>query len=107
MFRMTATYPAGDDATFDFDYYTSSHVPMIAGFIGDDCVKWEVSKGLSNGGPGAAPYVAIGQFWLTSLDGLNAAFAEHGREMMGDVKNFTNIRGLFQVEEIVATPATV
>ena len=31
---MTILYPKTDDATFDMDYYTSTHMPMVAKALG-------------------------------------------------------------------------
>jgi len=35
MICVTILYPKTDDATFDMDYYTSTHMPMLAKALGD------------------------------------------------------------------------
>ena len=34
---MTILYPKTEDSTFDMDYYTSTHMPMVAKAFGDGC----------------------------------------------------------------------
>lgn len=106
MYRMTILYPQADEATFDFDYYCTSHMKMLAAHIGDDVTKAEVTRGMKALGQ-EAPFVAMGIIWLKSLDGMKAALKEHGSEIMGDLKNYTNIRPTMQVEELVEMPALV
>ena len=37
MICMTILYPKADDSTFDMEYYTSTHMPMVAKAFGDAC----------------------------------------------------------------------
>jgi uncharacterized protein (TIGR02118 family) len=104
---MTITYAGDADARFDYDYYATKHMPMVAEYIGDDVVKWEVSKGIASGMGGPAPYRSIGQFWLSSLSGMKAAFKENGATIMGDIKNYTDIEAVVQIEELVSVPELV
>jgi uncharacterized protein (TIGR02118 family) len=104
MYRMTITYTGDADARFDFDYYCSKHMPMVADFYGDIVEKWEVSKGMSDPMGGPAPYIAIGQFWLNDLGPMKAAMKEHGREIMADIPNYTDMQPVIQIEEVLAVP---
>ena len=102
MYRMTVAYEGTPDDRFDFDYYTSKHVPMVAEFIGESCVRTEVTRGVGGGAPGQpAPWLATVTFWLEGLDGMNAAMGAHGGEIMADIKNYTDLKPTIQVEEVV------
>ncbi len=86
MISVHILYPrADDDSTFDMDYYTSTHMPMLADAIGDACKGWGASA------VAAGPWQAIGWATVESQDAFNAAMAEHGSAIMGDVANYTNV----------------
>jgi uncharacterized protein (TIGR02118 family) len=102
MFRLTVTYPATDGATFDFDYYRDTHMPLVMARVGAAAVKFEIARGVSSSTGGAAPYMCIGQVYLSSLEAFEAAMAEHGAELFADVANYTNIAPIGQLEELVS-----
>ena len=106
MYRMTIAYPGTADDRCDFDYYTSKHMPMVADFLGDNCTRHEITRGIASGAGGAAPWVATGAFWISSLEGMQEAMQQHGREIMGDIKNYTDLEPVVQIEEVttVAEP---
>ena len=35
MIKVSVLYPSGDDATFDHQYYLDTHIPMVAGLLGE------------------------------------------------------------------------
>ena len=43
MISVLIMYPKTDDSTFDMDYYTSTHMPMLADALGDACLSWGAS----------------------------------------------------------------
>ena len=94
MLAMTILYPRTDDSTFDMDYYTSTHMPMLAEALGEHCHGW---------GAAAIPegkYTAMGWAMVTSQDHLNETLKEHGAKIMGDVPNYTNVQPELVVGEI-------
>lgn len=101
MYRITVAYPAAQGGKFDFAYYRDKHMPMVCQRLGANAVKSEISKGVAGGGNAAAPFVCIGQIYFTSLDQFQASLAQHGREIMGDIPNYTNIQPTIQIEEMV------
>jgi uncharacterized protein (TIGR02118 family) len=84
MMCITILYPKSDDATFDMDYYTSTHMPMLAKALGDACKGWGAATVTSD------KHIAMGWAMFDSMDAFNSAMAEHGAEIMGDVPNYTN-----------------
>lgn len=92
-------YPRQADASFDFDYYTSTHLPLVSS-------RW-TEAGLSSvaalrgtAGPdgGDGPYLAIALLTFGSQAGLDAALGgPHTAEIMGDIANFTNVQPILQM----------
>jgi uncharacterized protein (TIGR02118 family) len=79
---MTILYPKTDDATFDMDYYTSTHMPMVAKALGDG--NWGAMAVNSD------KHVAMGWVIFADMDVFNAGMGAHGAEIMADVANYTN-----------------
>lgn len=102
MHCVTILYPAKEGGTFDFDYYTEKHVPLVAGHIGANAVKAEVRKGVASVDGSAPPFVCLANIWINSVEEFNATLAKHGEEVLGDIPNFTNIQPILQVDEVVA-----
>jgi uncharacterized protein (TIGR02118 family) len=81
---MTILYPKTEDSTFDMDYYTSTHMPMVAKAFGDGCKGWGAAVVMSD------KHSAIGWVLIDSMDTFNAGMAEQGATIMADVANYTN-----------------
>ena len=92
---MTILYPKTDDATFDMDYYTSTHMPMVAKAMGDGCMNWGAMS------VSTEKHVAMGWIVIDSMETFNAGMAEHGAAIMADVANYTDIQPVMQTSEIV------
>ena len=86
MVRVTFLYPKTDQSTFDMDYYTSTHMPMLAAALGDDCQSWGADE-ITSG-----PYEAIGWALVSSAEAFGAAMTEKGDEIRADVANYSNVR---------------
>ena len=102
MIRISVMYPAGAGKTFNHDYYRTTHMKLVRDRIGGLGLKRiEVDKGLAGGAPGApAPFIAVGHLYFDSVDAFQKAMAGHGKELMDDVPNFTNITPQVQIAEI-------
>jgi uncharacterized protein (TIGR02118 family) len=102
MYCVSVAYPQQSGGTFDFDYYINNHIPMVAGFLPNSLSKTEVRKGAQSPDGSAPSYVCLANIWIHSTGEFEAALAEHGKEIMGDVPNFTNIEPILQIDEVVA-----
>ncbi|UII22843.1 EthD family reductase [Fulvivirga ligni] len=101
MNKVTILYPNGEGKTFDFDYYKASHMPMVAGFLGDNLKFYEIDKGLAGRTPGdAVPYLAVGYFYISDISEYNKAIAANRDAIVNDFKNYTNIQPVIQIGEI-------
>jgi uncharacterized protein (TIGR02118 family) len=103
MVRISVFYATSDGKKFDHDYYVNRHMKLVRERLGSfGLVRTEVDKGMAGGAPGApAPFVAIGHVYFNSLDGFQKGMGQHGKEIMGDVPNYTNIQPQIQISEII------
>jgi uncharacterized protein (TIGR02118 family) len=104
MVQLTVMYPNKPGSRFDMDYYLAKHMALVR-------ERWTplgmsqgtVVRGVAGGAPGApAPYQVVASITFTSQDALNQALKAHGKEIMKDVPNFTDVAPEVQVSEIVA-----
>jgi len=103
MVRISVFYATSEGKKFDHDYYVNRHMKLVRDRLTSfGLVRTEVDKGMAGGAPGApAPYVAIGHVYFHSLDGFQKGMGQHGKEIMGDVPNYTNIPPQIQISEII------
>lgn len=102
MFCATVLYPSSDSSDFDFDYYANTLAPMYARFLGANCVKFEVRKGLTTRGAPAPHYICIGSFWIESREKFGASLADPGmQEIMAKISSFTEIKPIRQFDEVI------
>lgn len=94
MFRVSILYPKTDGATFDHDYYRTSHMPMVASKLGDVCTEWSADQVIDGA------FEAIGYLWVSDIEKFGSIMAEHGAEIMGDVPNYTSIAPQLVVSQI-------
>jgi uncharacterized protein (TIGR02118 family) len=94
MYRISILYPKTEGTTFDHDYYTASHMPMLADRLGDNCTGWGADKVIDG------PFEAIGYVHVGDLGAFGATMTEHGAEILGDVPNYTGITPQLVVSEV-------
>jgi uncharacterized protein (TIGR02118 family) len=102
MFCVSIAYPKIDGGTFDFEYYARKHIPMLTGLLGANAVKTETRKGFASPDGSAASFICMANIWIKSVEELQATLATSGKEIMGDIPNFTNIQPIIQIDEVVA-----
>lgn len=103
MIKVSVMYPHEEGKRFDMDYYASRHRKMVHDLLDPEgLVGFTIDKGVGGGGPGApAPFVCMGHLRFETMDAYKAAFKKHGKVLMGDVPNFTDITPDVQISEIV------
>ena len=96
-------YPNETGKKFDMDYYANKHVPLVAGLLASGgLIRVELEKGISGTDPNSPPmYVAVGSLYFNTLEEVHAAFSTHGRAIMGDIPNYTEIQPVFQIGEVL------
>lgn len=102
MIKVTILYPNGDGKTFDMDYYSNKHMPMIASLLGDSLKTFKIDKGLAGRTPDEpVPYLAIGYLYFDNLSAFQNSFGPHAEKIRGDVPNYTNIQPIVQISEVL------
>jgi len=94
MIKLTVSYAAGDDVTFDHDYYAATHVPMCNEAFNP--VRTEIERGVDG------PAVAAVSFYFDSAEDMQAAMgSERMADIMGDIVNYTNATPSMQISNVV------
>lgn len=103
MIRVSVLYPYEEGAKFDNTYVLEKHIPMVKEQLEPrGLVKIEVDRGISAADPNAPPpFVAANQLYFNTVDEVHQAFMAAGRQVMGDIPNFTTIKPQIQISEIV------
>lgn len=101
MLRMTVLYPAGEDATFDWDYYLSDHMALIEEKWGPYVERSETAKGVSALPKGDPAFVASAAIYFADNDALQSAMKAGGMDIPKDIPNFTNVQPSMQIDEVV------
>jgi len=104
MATVSVVYPRKPGTTFDYDYYQNKHLPLAvqrwanAGLVGGEAL---VGKAAADGSD--APFFAIGILHFESEEALNAALTgEHAPEVIGDIRNFTDVDPIIQINDRIA-----
>jgi len=102
MAKVSVMYANGEGKTFDMDYYTEVHMPLVQKLLCDALKGSSIEKGLGGAAPGStAPYAGIGIMYFNSVRDFGQAFAPHSKEITGNLSNFNSIKPLVQISEII------
>ena len=102
LIKVSIMYPFAEGKTFNMEYYETKHMPMVAGFLGANLVKYTIEKGVASGIPNQPlPYMAIGIFYVKSLSDYQAAIGPNRDAIRADFPNYTNVAPIILVSEVV------
>lgn len=102
MVVVSVTYPATEGSRFDLEYYTGRHLPLVQSRWGDcGLVETKILRGIGVPGGGPAAYHLIALLTFQSEQDFQRAAQQHGREIIGDIKNFTDAEPVIQLNEHV------
>ena len=102
MVKVTILYPNDEGKTFDMDYYSNKHMPMVASLLGDSLKLLEIDKGISGRTPDEPiPYLAIGYLYFDQLSAYQNSFGPNAEKIVGDIPNYTNIQPVVQISEVL------
>jgi uncharacterized protein (TIGR02118 family) len=102
LIKISVMYPFAEGKTFDMQYYEAKHMPMVAGYLGANLVKYTIEKGVANGIPNQPlPYMAVGTFYVKSLSDYQAAIGPNRDAIRADFQNYTNVAPIILVSEVV------
>jgi uncharacterized protein (TIGR02118 family) len=104
MIRVTVLYPNEAGKKFDWEYYTKKHIPMVGQVLTPlGLVRGETDRGISAPDPKAPPpFIAVAHLFFNDVDTVHSAFRQAGRQVMGDIPNYTDIRPQILISEILS-----
>lgn len=102
MIKVIILYPNGEGKSFDMNYYTHKHMPMVASLLGESLKFYEIDKGIAGRAPSdLAPYIAIGYLYFDKLSDFKNSFGPNADKIRGDVINYTNIQPIVQISKVI------
>ena len=102
MYKVSVMYPNQQGARFDFEYYRTTHMKLVAAHLkAFGLVKTGVDKGVSGGGQDPAPYICIGHLYFETREGYDKGISEAGSILRADLSNFTNTTPIRQISEVL------
>lgn len=101
MIRITVSYPNLEAARFDHAYYHAQHRQLLLDRLAAHGLqKVEMDKALADGTGGRPPVVAAAHLIFENMGGFQKGMAAHGREIMGDLANYTDITPAILISEM-------
>jgi uncharacterized protein (TIGR02118 family) len=104
MTKISILYPNNKGSRFDMSYYVDIHMPMSIALLSThpSFKGVSVERGIGGAEPGAdATYLAMCHFLFNSMEDFLAAFAPHAATLQGDMPNYTDIKPVVQVSQVV------
>lgn len=102
MTKVSVIYPAGEGKTFDWEYYTNKHIPMVKSLLGNSLKSSSIDKGIAGRAPGSpAPYVAMFHMYFESITVYQNSLGPHAEKIRNDIPNYTNIQPIIQISEVL------
>jgi uncharacterized protein (TIGR02118 family) len=104
MTKISILYPNNKGSRFDMNYYIGTHMPLsielLSAHPGFKGVS--VERGIAGAEPGTtAAYIAMCHFLFESLEAFLAAFVPHATRLQGDMPNYTDIKPVIQINEVL------
>ena len=92
MITFTVKYPYKKGCHFDMGYYLNVHIGIAKKYFGNKCKGYTILGGESSLNEGKAPqFACLSHLFFNSLEEFKTAMAPAEKELLADVKNFTDI----------------
>lgn len=102
MITLTVLYPSVAGATFDMDYYLTSHIPMLRRVLGSALKGCVVEQGLGGRDPGTqAEFAVLCHLRFDSVEAYRQAMAPIGEQIRDDVANYSSEAPIVQLSDVV------
>lgn len=103
MFCATVLYPYSEGMSFHFEDYAGKLAPLFASALGDNCVKFEVRRGLATPSGPTPQFICIASYWVRSRDEFGSSMNNpEMQEVMAKISTFTPVQPIRQFDEVVA-----
>ncbi len=102
MLVMSVMYPAS--SRFDLDYYSQHHMKLVRERWGSmGLLESRLLRGTTGPDGAAAPFTLITLLSFASLQDFEAALSAHGAELLADIKNFTDVQPVIQLNQPIGS----
>jgi uncharacterized protein (TIGR02118 family) len=103
MYILTIHYPRSDGATFDFDYFKSTHLPEVGKAFKPFGLGYaSVLRGEERVGGGDPAYFATTILSFADEEAArNAVASDAGKALANDIANFTSVAPVMQFNTAV------
>lgn len=103
MVILSVLYPATEGATFDWDYYNATHIPLVKEAFGaTGLTDAQVLKPAPTPDGRTPPYLCIANLTFDAPASIQASVGgPRAAEVFGDIAKFTNVTPVTQVSTIV------
>lgn len=91
MIRVSPMYRKKKNGKFDWEYYLTKHLPLVRKRLGNALQNAEAFRGVAGMNGQAAPYECVCHLYFDSMEAFQEAFGPVADEVLGDIKNFTNL----------------
>jgi len=98
---VSVLYPAKSGARFDLDYYMQKHIPLVKARWGSLGLRGVEVLRCTGAPSGAGLYHLIALLTFGSLAEFQEAAKQHGKEVLGDIPNFTDVEPVMQFNDTV------
>ncbi|WP_428739241.1 EthD family reductase [Sulfurimonas sp.] len=103
MFNISSIYTKKENYYFDFDYYINNHMPRSIEILSkaQGFIKVSVEKGIDIKEQNIeSSYIAMCHYYFDTLENFMIAFLPYSDELQNDIKNYTNIIPIIQINEV-------
>jgi uncharacterized protein (TIGR02118 family) len=101
MITLHVLYPNKDGATFDMDYYLTSHVPMLKRLFGSALKGCVVEQGIGGRDPGTKPeFMVLCHLRFDSVESYQQAIAPVADQIRNDVANYASEAPIIQLSDV-------
>ncbi|KIW01574.1 uncharacterized protein PV09_07048 [Verruconis gallopava] len=98
---VTVLYPQGE---FNLDYYLATHMPLVENtWKNKGLLDWKVAKLGPQADGSESPYQIEAILTFESAEKFQAAAAEDGAAIFGDIPNFTPLKATIVAGESIAS----
>lgn len=103
MFNICVIYPVQENGIFDFGYYLNTHMPRSIELLSKarGFRRVSVETGFDPDTPELkSNYYAMCHYYFETLEDFMTAFMPHAEQLQGDIKNYTNVEPITQINEV-------
>ena len=102
MVTLNVLYPNKDGATFDMNYYLTSHIPMLKRVYGSALKGCTVEQGLGGRDPATkAEFAVLCHLRFDSVESYQQAIGPVAEQIRNDVANYASEAPIIQLSDVV------